>query len=113
MGVRDPDHRLLGNRLPVPPAVGRLDGLGAGGPAQGAGRPAFHIATGANFPDGLSGGPAAAAAHGSLLLVRGTSLHPAVREELIRLAPQRVTILGGTSVVTESIHAEINRLWNP
>jgi putative cell wall-binding protein len=72
-----------------------------------------HVATGENFPDGLSGGPAAAAARGPLLLVRGTSLPASVREELLRLAPRRVTILGGMGAVSESVHAEITRLLNP
>ena len=79
----------------------------------GAGAGHLYVATGVNFPDGLSGGPAAAAGRGPLLLVRGTSLPAAVREEILRLAPQRVTILGGMSVVSESIHAEITHLLNP
>lgn len=83
------------------------------GASFGAGVDHLYVATGSNFPDGLSGGPAAALARGPLLLVRGASLAPAVRAEILRLTPQRVTILGGTGVVSESIHAEINRLWNP
>ena len=71
------------------------------------------IATGTNFPDGLSGGPAAASVGGPMLLVRGTSLPASVRDELLRLSPRRVTILGGMSVVSESIHAEITHLLNP
>jgi glucose/arabinose dehydrogenase/putative cell wall-binding protein len=72
-----------------------------------------YVATGANFPDGLSGGPAAAAARGPLLLVRDTSLPASVRNELLRLAPQRVTILGGMNAVSESVRAELTRLLNP
>lgn len=71
------------------------------------------IATGANYPDGLSGGPAATASRGPLLLVPGSSLPASVREELLRLAPQRVTILGGMSAVSESVHAEITGTFNP
>lgn len=72
-----------------------------------------YVATGANFPDGLAGSPAAAAARGPLLLVRDTSLPASVRDELLRLAPQRVTILGGMNAVSESVHAEITGLMNP
>ena len=79
--------------------------------AGGAGR--VFIATGANFPDGLAGGPAAAVAGGPLLLVRDTSLPNSVRDELLRLGPGRVTILGGMSAVSESVRAEITRLLNP
>lgn len=50
---------------------------------------------------------------GPLLLVRDISLPASVRSELLRLAPQRVTILGGMSAVSESVRAEITRLLNP
>lgn len=72
-----------------------------------------YIATGANFPDGLAGGPAGAAARGPLLLVRSDSLPASVRAELVRLTPQRVTILGGMNAVPESVRNEINALFNP
>lgn len=72
-----------------------------------------YIATGANFPDGLAAGPAAAAAPGPLLLVRDTSLPASVRAELLRLTPTRVTILGGMSAINESVRDEITRLFNP
>ncbi|HUF05834.1 MAG TPA: PQQ-dependent sugar dehydrogenase [Candidatus Binatia bacterium] len=75
-------------------------------------RQAF-VATGVNYPDGLTGGPAGAYVRGPLLLVPGTSLPASVRDELLRLDPERVTILGGTSVVTESVRAEIEALLNP
>jgi putative cell wall-binding protein len=71
------------------------------------------VATGQNFPDGLAGGPAAALRGGPLLLVPGTSLPPAVSAELLRLDPDRVTILGGTGVVTDAVQAQIHALLNP
>jgi glucose/arabinose dehydrogenase len=71
------------------------------------------VATGQNFPDGLAGGPAAALRGGPLLLVPGTSIPPAVRAELLRLDPDRVTILGGTGVVTDAVQAQIHALLNP
>jgi len=71
-----------------------------------------YIATGLNFPDGLSGGPAAALGRGPLLLVHN-SVPASVRAELLRLTPQRVTILGGMNAVSESVRAEITRLLNP
>ena len=75
--------------------------------------PRVFIATGANFPDGLAGGPAAAISGGPLLLVRPDSLPASVRDELARLNPARVTILGGTTAVNESVRAQITRLMNP
>jgi putative cell wall-binding protein len=71
------------------------------------------VATGMNFPDGLAGGPAAALRGGPLLLVPGASLPPAVGAELIRLDPDRVTVLGGTAVVTAEVQAQIEALLNP
>lgn len=71
------------------------------------------IATGRNFPDGLTGGAAAAHAGGPLLLVPGTSLPQVVRDELVRLHPDRVTILGGPGVVSEAVRLEIEALLNP
>ena len=54
------------------------------------------IATGANFPDALGGGPVAGRAPGPLLLVNGGSLPISVSIELQRLDPDRVVVLGGT-----------------
>ncbi|MDQ2673690.1 MAG: PQQ-dependent sugar dehydrogenase [Chloroflexota bacterium] len=71
------------------------------------------IATGANFPDGLAGGPAGAFLRAPLLLVRPDSLPTAVRNELLRLDPSRVTILGGPNAVSESVRAAITQLLGP
>ena len=71
------------------------------------------VATGLNFPDGLAGGPAAALGGGPLLLVPGSSLPPDVSAELVRLDPDRVTVLGGTTVVTADVQAQIDALLNP
>ena len=71
------------------------------------------VATGQNFPDGLAGGPAAALRGGPLLLVPGASVPSSVAAELVRLDPDRVTILGGNSVVTDGVQAQIDALLNP
>ena len=71
------------------------------------------IATGANFPDGLAGGPAGALTRAPLLLVRSDSLPSSVRSELLRLDPSRVTILGGPNAVNESVRAAITQLLGP
>lgn len=72
-----------------------------------------YVATGLNFPDGLTGGPAASVHDGPLLLVPGTSLPAAARDELLRLDPERVTLLGGPTVISDAVLAEINALLNP
>ena len=74
------------------------------------GVPVAYVATGTNFPDALGGGPVAGSIPGPLLLVPGTSVPADVANELRRLAPDRVVILGGTSVVSASVQAQIESL---
>jgi putative cell wall-binding protein len=68
-------------------------------------RPDVFLATGANFPDALAGGPAAGVGGGPLLLVQRTCIPPVVRAEIDRLAPNRITILGGTGAVGASVES--------
>ncbi|MCV0403144.1 MAG: cell wall-binding repeat-containing protein [Chloroflexi bacterium] len=72
------------------------------------GSDAVFVATGANFPDGLAGGPVAALVPGPLLLVASTSLPSAVASELSRLGPDKVYVLGGTSSVSDGVVRSID-----
>jgi len=67
-----------------------------------------YVANGANYPDALSAGPAAAHRNAPLLLTEGGSLPTAVRNELIRLQPETVIIAGGTAVVSNSVKSAID-----
>ena len=69
----------------------------------GAGVPVVYVATGASFPDALTGGAAAALRGGPLLLTRPDSLPGPTATELARLRPARIVVLGGPSVVAESV----------
>ncbi|HSJ00736.1 MAG TPA: cell wall-binding repeat-containing protein [Patescibacteria group bacterium] len=69
--------------------------------------PVVYIATGEKFPDALSGGAGAAVQGGAVLLVRATSIPAATRAELLRLAPARIVIVGGTSAVSASVASEL------
>ncbi len=69
-----------------------------------------YVATGATFPDALGGGPVAGITGGPLLLVATTALPASVATELGRLRPGRVVILGGTSVVSQSVADAIESL---
>ena len=72
--------------------------------AYGAGgSDAAFVATGTNFPDGLSGGPVAALVPGPLLLVSPTQLPGAVAAELQRLDPDTVYVIGGTGAVSDGV----------
>jgi putative cell wall-binding protein len=65
------------------------------------GVPIVFVATGTNFPDALVGAAAGARLGGPVLLVPGDGIPAAVAAELTRLAPARVRVLGGPSVVSE------------
>ena len=72
---------------------------------------AVFIATGANFPDALSGASPAAIAGDPLLLVNGAAtsipLGSPVDRELLRLTPTTIYILGGLSSVSAGIAAQL------
>jgi putative cell wall-binding protein len=71
------------------------------------GVPAVFIATGANFPDALAGGPAAAKAGAPILLVTRTEIPAATRAELTRLQPGRIVVLGGPGVISDAVAAAL------
>jgi putative cell wall-binding protein len=66
------------------------------------GVPVVYVATGRAFADALTGGPAAALKGGSILLV-GDGVPPVVDEELRRLKPQRIVVLGGANAVSDEL----------
>ena len=61
------------------------------------------VATGANFPDALAGGPVAGAMGSPILLSRTSCVPGAIADELTRLGAVDVTLLGGTSVLGSSV----------
>jgi len=68
-----------------------------------AGAAVAFVATGEDFPDALTGGPAAAALGGPILLTQKTKLPSATISELKRLKPKRIVVVGGTGVVSEAV----------
>ncbi|WP_164737323.1 cell wall-binding repeat-containing protein [Georgenia sp. SYP-B2076] len=67
------------------------------------GVPVVFIADGANFPDALAAGPAAAAAGGPVLLATQNGIPPATAFELGRLNPGRIVVLGGTGTISDQV----------
>ena len=65
------------------------------------------IASGQNFPDALAGSFLAGVTNGPILLTRTSSLPPATSQELVRLDPGAVIVLGGAGAVSDSVMAEI------
>lgn len=84
------------------------------------GVPAAYVATGTNFPDALAAGPIAARAGGPVLLTAGDSLPAATANELARLRPQSIFVLGGPGAVSDAVletlrgfatSGTVTRLW--
>lgn len=61
------------------------------------------VASGQNYPDALSGGPAASALGAPVLLVKGNQVPPSVDAEIRRLKPTKIVILGGESVILPGV----------
>jgi len=72
------------------------------------GVPVVYIATGVNFPDALAGGAAGALEDGPVLLVAGATIPKATRDELTRLKPQHIIVLGGTAAVPQSVRQALD-----
>jgi putative cell wall-binding protein len=62
-----------------------------------------YVASGGSWPDALAAVPHAARAGSPLLLTQPNALPSATRTELQRLAPGRIIVLGGTTVVSQSV----------
>lgn len=71
------------------------------------GVPAVYVATGADYPDALAAGPAATRAGGPVLLVTGNGVPAATVQELQRLRPARIVVLGGPAVVSDGVLAAL------
>ncbi|MFB2586720.1 cell wall-binding repeat-containing protein [Herbiconiux liukaitaii] len=61
------------------------------------------VATGANYPDALSAGPAAARLNAPLLLTPSDALPSGVRAEIERLQPVRIVVVGGPNSVSGAV----------
>ncbi|HYD10732.1 MAG TPA: cell wall-binding repeat-containing protein, partial [Acidimicrobiales bacterium] len=67
------------------------------------GADAAVIASGTSFPDGLAAGPLAAHLDGPILLTEQAALPQATANELARLEPERVVIVGGEAAVAPEV----------
>ncbi|HSM02364.1 MAG TPA: cell wall-binding repeat-containing protein [Acidimicrobiia bacterium] len=70
-----------------------------------------YIAVSTDFPDSLGLGPGAASQNAPILLVPTDPPIPdTTKDELTRLDPKRVTIIGGTAVVSAGVEGELASL---
>jgi putative cell wall-binding protein len=97
---------------PATPATSRISGTDRYATAAALSRQAYptgatrvFVSTGSDFPDALAGGAAAGHLSNPVLLVQKGGIPAATRAELDRLNPQRIVVLGGTSVVSEAVRA--------
>lgn len=68
-----------------------------------------YIASGAVFPDALSGSAAAGRDHGPVLLVQKDTVPASVSAELDRLNPKYVIVLGGVNTIADSVVTELEQ----
>ncbi len=68
------------------------------------------IATGENFPDALSVGPAAASLGSPVILVQHNSVPASVVTEIKRLSPRKIVVLGGPSVINDTVFNQLKTL---
>ncbi|PKQ09974.1 MAG: hypothetical protein CVT69_02130 [Actinobacteria bacterium HGW-Actinobacteria-9] len=75
-----------------------------------AGAPAVVIASGQNWPDGLTASVLARTVGGPLLLTRTTSLPASTRDEIVRLNPQSIYLIGGHVAISAGTESSIRNL---
>jgi putative cell wall-binding protein len=69
-----------------------------------------YVATGAAYPDALTGSALAGHRDAPLLLTRRDQLPDSVREALTELAPASIVVLGGSGSVSPAVEAELATL---
>lgn len=69
-----------------------------------------YVATGMVFPDALSAAPAAVAGNGPILLTTSATMPKAVRDEIVRLSPGRIVVVGGPSSVSTAIQNDLSTI---
>ncbi|SFR99826.1 Putative cell wall binding repeat 2 [Agrococcus baldri] len=69
--------------------------------------PVVYLASGTSFPDGLAAGPAAAHEGGPVLLTPQGSVPQVVLDEIARLQPAKVVIVGGTPSVSAAASQQV------
>ena len=69
-----------------------------------------YVATGENFADALAGGPAADTADATVLLVKKNEIPEVTRDELERITPTNIVVLGGSEAVSDSVLNQLGEI---
>ncbi len=72
------------------------------------GAPVVYVARGTDYPDALSAAPAAAFDGGPLLLTPPSTLPSVIRNEILRLRPDRIVVVGGEASVGGEVFRELD-----
>ncbi|MGA1836105.1 cell wall-binding repeat-containing protein [Herbiconiux sp. 11R-BC] len=72
-----------------------------------------YVASGMTFPDALSGAAAAATNGGPMLLVTRDTIPPSIADELRRLQPTRIVVLGGTASISDAVADQLTGFLAP
>ena len=75
--------------------------------------PRIYVVAGTDYPDGLSAAALAGHQGAPLALVQQGAIPPLVLTELQRLKPVSVVVLGGSSVVSDAVLAQLDGLTTP
>lgn len=70
----------------------------------------IYLATGLAFPDALAAGPLAGAEPAPILLTRPDALPQTVIDQITRLAPHRIVVLGGNTAVATTLDHQLAEL---
>jgi hypothetical protein len=82
---------------------------GAGAP-PGPATEVVYIATGVNYPDALAAASSAALGLGPVLLVQQDAVPTATIDELNRLEPDLILVVGGTAVISDGVVSTLQGL---
>jgi putative cell wall-binding protein/DNA-binding beta-propeller fold protein YncE len=100
-------ERTLGSYSPTVSRIGGADRYEVSAAVSAAtfdpGVKHVYLASGEVFPDALSASPAAGREGSSVLLVQKSSVPASVSQEIDRLDPEVVIILGGENTISESV----------
>jgi putative cell wall-binding protein len=78
-----------------------------------AGAPIAYIATGTTFPDALAAGPVGGHRGGPVLLTKTDQLLTPTINELKRLKPRKIVILGGPASVSDAVARRLSSYEEP
>ena len=70
-------------------------------------RPVTYVATGADFPDALASGPVSGFEGSPVLLVERNNVPAAVKNELCRVRPGHIVVMGGTGAISDSVYNQV------